>query len=475
MASDPGVQPSGEFPLPRWARVLDALSIALFLFAFVVHVGGGFRVRAGDLRVSFLSWMPLLAVGFALLVARHWWRPRPSLLERLARYCRRLTSSVGWLETWGIFIATRLSVLLVGLLAVYTIGVPDDTTRFRVSDNEAVNLPARWDAGWYLGIASHGYRWSTDRAARQQNIAFFPAYPLAIYVLGRVFGGSPVSFALAGSVLSHAAFLWALVYLYRLSRDRLGDAHRARDAVLLIATYPFAVFYGAIYTESIFLLCAVGAIYEFTTRRWWRAAAFGLLVGLTRPNGFMLALTLAAFGVSQGLWTRTDVPARARWSALATTCCPIVGVVAFSIYIWMLTGNPLQWSAQHAGWGRTFTGATPFMKSAEFAAEYGFEQYARNSPYELMNGIAAVFALALTIPVALRLGVPYAIFVLSNLVPPLLVGGFISIGRVTSTLFPLFMWLAFRESTRTTLVVAIVFAMLQALGAALFYTWRIFV
>ena len=92
-----------------------------------------------------------------------------------------------------------------------------------------------------------------------------------------------------------------------------------------------------------------------------------------------------------------------------------------------------------------------------------------------MNGIAAVLALAATIPVALRLGVPYAIFILSNLVPPLLVGGFISIGRVTATMFPIFIWLAARESSRTRTIVAIVFAMLQALGAALFYTWRPFV
>jgi Mannosyltransferase (PIG-V) len=473
--TDIDLLPRADKTLPLWVRALDALCIALFLVAFVIHVGGGFRVRVGDVvRLSFLSWLPLIALGFVLLVARHWWQPRPSVLDRVAGAYRRLTSSVGWQEAWSIFVATRVTVLVVGLLAVYTIGFPERPD-FRVSDNEAMNLPARWDAGWYLNIAYGGYRWNPNREERHQNIAFFPGYPLAIYVVGRFFGGSLIAHVTAAVVLSHAAFLWALGYLYRFSRSLGGDVHRARDAILLIASYPFAVFYGAIYTESLFLLGSVGAIYEFNARRWGRVAAWGLMVGVTRPNGFMLALTLAVLGLVQGIWTRRENSTHSRIAALAAVISPLLGVVLFSIYIGALTGNPLQWSAQHAAWGRTFTGTTPFVRSAEAAAEHGFEHYARSSPFELMNGVAAAFAIVATIPVGLRLGIPYAVFILSNIVPPLLVGGFISIGRVTATMFPIFVWLAIRQTPRTRACLVVAFAMLQALAAALFYTWRPFV
>ena len=461
--------------MPRWARVLDALTIALLLLSFVIHVGGGFRLRAGPVRLSLLSWLPPLAIAVALLAARHWRLPRPTVLGRLALSYRRITSSAGWSDAWGIFVATRVAVFLVGLMAVYTIGIPDSELRFRVSENEALNLPVRWDAGWYLNITTGGYRWSRRlEEHKYQNIAFFPGFPIAIYLVGRLFGGAINAHVAAGVLISHLAFLWALVYLYRLARDLTGDAHRARDALLLTATYPYAVFYGAIYTESLFLLGAVAAIYEFRAQRWSRVVAWGVMIGLTRPNGFMLALTLGALAIAQGLWTRKDVAMRTKIISLAATASPILGVALYSAYIGVLTGNPFQWSAQHAAWGRTFTGATPFVRSAELAAAHGFEFYARSSPYELMNGVAAAFALAATIPVALRLGFPYAIFILSNIVPPLLVGGFISIGRVTSTMFPIFMWMAQRESPRTTVLVAVAFAMLQALGAALFYTWRPF-
>jgi len=158
LSADSNLSSGSESSLPRWARVLDTLSIALLLLSFVIHIGGGFRLRAGPIRLSLLSWLPPMAMAVALLVARHWRLPHPTVLGRLARSYRRITSSSGWSDAWGIFVATRLAMFLVGLMAVYTIGIPDNELRFRVSENEALNLPVRWDAGWYLNITTGGYR-----------------------------------------------------------------------------------------------------------------------------------------------------------------------------------------------------------------------------------------------------------------------------------------------------------------------------
>jgi hypothetical protein len=46
---------------------------------------------------------------------------------------------------------------------------------------------------------------------------------------------------------------------------------------------------------------------------------------------------------------------------------------------------------------------------------------------------------------------------------------------VTATMFPIFVWLAIRRTPRTRACLVVAFAMLQALAAALFYTWRPFV
>ena len=49
-----------------------------------------------------------------------------------------------------------------------------------------------------------------------------------------------------------------------------------------------------------------------------------------------------------------------------------------------------------------------------------------------MNAVAVVCALVMVVPVGIRLGWAYAIFIVSNLLPPLLVGGLTSTGRFTS-------------------------------------------
>lgn len=63
-----------------------------------------------------------------------------------------------------------------------------------------VSLWQRWDSGWFLRIAEHGY--STDPV---HSPAFFPLYPWLAGGLGRLIG----DYALAGLVISLAACLLA--------------------------------------------------------------------------------------------------------------------------------------------------------------------------------------------------------------------------------------------------------------------------
>ncbi len=80
------------------------------------------------------------------------------------------------------------------------------------------------------------------RPDTQQNIAFFPAFPLAVRYVSVFFGRQPLW---TGVAISLVAFFWALVYLLRLAREHLGDEDRAVTAVVLLASYPFALFFSA--------------------------------------------------------------------------------------------------------------------------------------------------------------------------------------------------------------------------------------
>jgi hypothetical protein len=387
----------------------------------------------------------------------------------------RFVAREGFTAAWRPFVATRTAVLAIGILAVYTFGMPTEAKRLGISDSQLVNLPLRFDAGWYLSVARVGYLWAPgDRErGRQQNIVFFPALPMGMRVLGYLFGRSGVGFLYAGVVISHVAFLAALVLLFELARDDLGDASAAGAAVVLLCTYPFSLFHGAVYTESLYLLGVVGAVLACRRERWTQAMAWGALVGLTRPNGFVLSATLGVLlfettlrkRSASGRMTMPSLPA-----AIAIVA-PIAGAAIYWLFIWHLTGNPFQWSEQQVAWGRTFSGFSPLRGAAEFAAENGLESYVEGLPYDFINAVPAIVALALAIPIGRRLSWAYAVFIVTNLVPPLLLGGVMSTGRFTATLFPLFIWLGLKTRS-ATLSVALWFAMLQSLAAALFYTWR---
>ena len=66
----------------------------------------------------------------------------------------------------------------------------------------------------------------------------------------------------------------------------------------------------------------------------------------------------------------------------------------------------------------------------------------------------------------------YAALIVVNVLPPLIFGGVLSMGRLTSVLFPTFLWLGavIPANHRSSWLVG--FAMLQALFAIAFFTWR---
>ena len=86
--------------------------------------------------------------------------------------------------------------------------------------------------------------------------------------------------------------------------------------------------------------------------------------------------------------------------------------------------------------------------------------------------IAVLFVLTTVWPIGRRIGLPYAAMILVNMVTPLLMGGLLSMGRVTSVLFPLFIWLGLAIPARQRTSWLAAFAMLQALLAGVFFTWR---
>jgi hypothetical protein len=472
-------QPASARVPPRWIRAIDAVAAVACLLACLVFVLGGFAAHLGPLKVSVRSPLRLLFVAAAAVAIRHAAYPAEPLHRRIVGGLRSLREdSPVWIA--GGALTSRAAVLIVGYFAVLTVGFPGARPSFEVSSDPLFNLPARFDAGWYGGIALDGYSFQ-GRFDRQQNVAFFPAMPLLMRAAGQVAGafeaGAPPPMQMArvlwaGTLLALAAFVWASWYLVRLARDTIGDA-RATDAVWLLASYPFAVFFSAPYTESLFLLGAVAAFYHSRRREWRAAIVWGLIVGLTRPNGCLLSIPLAvliAIDVRRSVSSRvSDYPIV---PGLAAAAAPGIGMLLYSAYVHQITGSWFGWARLHEAWGRSFEGLAPIARAFGWIEREGLLRVVANVPYDTLNALGLIFALALLWPVFRRLGTAWGLFVVVNVLPPLLAGGVLSMGRLSSTLFPSFLALAVVLPRRTVLPVVLAFALGQALVAILFFTWR---
>ena len=457
-----------------WVRVLDVLCVVLALVAAIVAVSGGFRVHFGALRVAVTTPLPLLGWALAFGVLRHLAAPRQPLYQELPRRMAAWARMPAVRTAAATVIGTRPAILFVGYAAVLMFGYAEGHPPLRHFDNELLNLPVRWDAGWYLQIVTDGYQYSPDRAELQQNIVFFPAYPMLVRVVGRLFGGNMISYVWAGMAISLAAFFGALVYLYAIARDALTE-DTARCSVWFLATYPFALFFGAVYTESLFLLGTLGAFYHFSQRQYGRAALWGALVGLTRLNGSLLALPLFVLAI-QMFRRPLRGPARAAQpdvKAFAAATAPIGGLVIYALFIWQTTGTPLAFVAGHGAWGRTYQGLGALVaQQYSIVAHAGLSGYVGTPGYDVLNALGALFAISTIYPVARRLGIAYALFMAVNILPALASGGLLSAGRLSAVLFPAFIWLASAAPTNHRAGWIASFAALQAYNAALFYTWR---
>jgi hypothetical protein len=383
-----------------------------------------------------------------------------------------------------------MAVLLVAVFAALSFGPATgglaaeneakfDTPRLTHAVADPLLAPlARWDAVWYLRVADSGYAKSEARAA------FFPLYPLLVRALATPFGASPAALLIAAYVVALAAFLAALTLLYRLASLELGRP-LAQPALLLLAVFPAALYFGAPYAESLFLALSVGAFYAARTERWAWAGICAAAAAATRNSGVLLMLPLLI------LWwgSRERRPRDAAWICLAP-----LGLAAYALYLGLAEGDALRFLHAHEAWYRDLSvplaGAWQGLGAAiDGARQLGSGQRevvyfteAAGDPYRiaainLTLFASLLFALAACVGVFRRLPLAYGAWVAVSLLLPLSEPvkpqPLMSLPRFLAVLFPIFMWLAvWCEERRATERVVAVSALGLGLFTAQFASWH---
>ena len=146
----------------------------------------------------------------------------------------------------------------------------------------------RFDTLWYLRIAERGY--DLPRA-----VIFYPLYPAAIRLISWVMPATAA--ALVVSTMAAFFFFWGLLRL----AGELSGVGKLRMA-LLVSVWPTSFVLFAGYAEALNLALIVWAVVFGREQRWWLAAACGILAGLCRPSGVLVAIPLAVVALRSRRW-----------------------------------------------------------------------------------------------------------------------------------------------------------------------------
>jgi hypothetical protein len=184
-----------------------------------------------------------------------------------------------------------------------------------------------WDAEWFLTIARNGYD--------EVSAAFFPLYPSLVALLG--------SSLVWGTLLSLVAAGLGAWCVSEIARARLGpDA--ARDTVLILALFPTAFVFTAVYSEGLFLLLTAASFLAAERGRPWLAGVAGGLAVATRTLGLALLPALVYL-----LWPRS---LRQSWRLVPLLLLP-AAVGIYALYLDRELGDAFAFTnAQTSEWDR---------------------------------------------------------------------------------------------------------------------------
>lgn len=240
-------------------------------------------------------------MGPSELLQRTWARARTPFVQTLP----------GWLVARVLVIgALALAHYLVAQLNVHDVAV-------RASVQAGLT---GWDGAYYVDIAKQGYE-----AIPRDSLRFFPLVPMLARPL--MWFGVPAQAAVVA--VSNVSALIAGMLLFILARRETEDAGLAWRATWFLALAPAAFVLVMGYTEATTIALAIAMFLALRAKRWWAAAAIGVLVGLSRPSGLLLAVP-ALVEAARDL---RGLPVRAYVARAAAVISPGVGTLLYLAWV----------------------------------------------------------------------------------------------------------------------------------------------
>ncbi len=328
---------------------------------------------------------------------------------------------------------------------------------------------ANWDGGHYLKLAELGYDGYIEDG-KHLFLVFFPLYPWLIRALHVVIS----DYATCAYVITNVAFAVGCAYFYALLANEYSKKVAFRG-VLLISVFPFAFFFGAVRTESLFFLTSMASIYYIRKHRFLTASIWGALAALTRMHGLLLVVPAAVEIITyyKPFKMLKEKDFKGFWSlVLHKVSCLFVtalGTLSYLFLNYRTTGNPFQFLIyQKEHW---YQGSQYFSKTLEtIYSQISGTDLVKDNVLWIPQLALFVFALIVLFYGIRRIPATYSVYFFVYLFMNYSITWPLSCGRYMTCALPMFLILA-ESSRRHNYIyktILVIFAMFMAIFIPLF-------
>ncbi len=366
-----------------------------------------------------------------------------------------------FLLVFFVFLLWRILLFVVSYLSVFL--VPNYGHWFPYVERvlEITKLPP-WLWGWggfdgvhYLRIAQNGYDFIPSQA-------FFPLYPFLVRILNFL----PKDMALDTSVYVDPSFfavallvsnVFALLafYAFYLLVKNIFNSKTALLSLILLLSWPTGFYFGAIYTESLFLFLASLSVYFSFKKKFLFAGIFAAFASLTKVVGVCLfLLILIEFYLNYK--GKIKLSKQFLKDFLGVLISPL-GLISYMFYLWRFFGKPFYF-VQAQPLFAAERSDKPIILLPQVVYRY-FKIFIHTPIFSYQFNIAlfelllALLFFSLLFLFIRKMRFSYFIFTFLVLVIPTLTGTLTSMPRYTLTAFLIFPFLAEKYPRLVKLVI----------------------
>jgi len=202
------------------------------------------------------------------------------------RFCSFLKENIRFVYPVLILVFAKL---LCSMFLYYSFNLSSTDTASLQMYGTNVPHPSRWpflyfawDSGWYHRTVYWGYN------SLAQCYAFFPGYPICIYVFNLVTNDIFASMALCSFIFGVA---W--IPFFQAVAEHYMTREAASRVTLLAAFFPYVFLFTTVaYSESLFLFACTASWYYYLNNKTLNASIFAAVATITRMVGIIMVFPM---------------------------------------------------------------------------------------------------------------------------------------------------------------------------------------